>query len=300
MERILDLHMHTTMSDGALTPKEIVDEAIKNNVSIMSITDHDTLEAYTDEIIKYIEDNNIKLIKGIEISTKTNKSGIHVLGYNIDINNGELNDKLYRLRNARHVYLHDVSEKLKDLGYKINTKKLDKVDAITKAHIALDVVENKENEKLLIDTFGHIPNKGEFIETIMNEGCPAYTPKETISPKEAAELIRKAGGVPVLAHPVAYKYEDNLTDEEILDIVKDMKAPAIEANYLYVDRNDNKIDEVEKWNKFARDNNLFTTIGSDFHNKDGLRPEVGFPNWPLKLPEEKIDEMMENLFKDVD
>lgn len=300
MERILDLHMHTTMSDGALTPKEIVDEAIKNNVSIMSITDHDTLEAYTDEIIKYIEDNNIKLIKGIEISTKTSKSGIHVLGYNIDINNKELNDKLYRLRNARHVYLHDVSEKLKDLGYKINTKKLDKVDAVTKAHIALDVVENKENEKLLIDNFGHIPNKGEFIETIMNEGCPAYTPKETISPKEAAELIRKAGGVPVLAHPVAYKYEDNLTDEEILDIVKDMKAPAIEANYLYVDRNDNKIDEVEKWNKFAKDNNLFTTIGSDFHNKDGLRPEVGFLNWPLKLPEEKIDEMMENLFKDVD
>lgn len=300
MERILDLHMHTTMSDGALTPKEIVDEAIKNNVSIMSITDHDTLEAYTDEIIKYIEDNNIKLIKGIEISTKTNKSGIHVLGYNIDINNRELNDKLYRLRNARHVYLHDVSEKLKDLGYKINTQELDKVDAVTKAHIALDVVENKENETLLMNTFGHIPNKGEFIETIMNEGCPAYTPKETISPKEAAELIRNAGGVPVLAHPVAYKYEDNLTDEEILDIVKDMKSPAIEANYLYVDRNDNKIDEVEKWNKFAKENNLFTTIGSDFHNKDGLRPEVGFPNWPLKLPEEKIDEMMENLFKDVD
>ena len=300
MERIVDLHMHSTMSDGVLTPKEIIDEAIKNNVSIMSITDHDTIEAYSDDIIKYAKDNNIILIKGIEISTKTDKSGIHVLGYNIDINDKKLNDKLYRLRNARHVYLYDVSKKLQSLGYKINTEELDKVDAVTKAHIALDIIENKANEQLLINTFGHIPNKGEFIETIMNEGCPAYTPKETISPKEAADLIRQAKGVPVLAHPVAYKYEDNLTDEEILNIVKDMNAPAIEANYLYVDRNDNKIDEVQYWNKFAKDNNLFTTIGSDFHSKDGLRPEIGFINWPLRLSNEEIDKITNNLLEDVD
>ena len=113
----------------------------------------------------------------------------------------------------------------------------------------------------------------------MNEGCPAFVKKETITPKEAAELIRNAGGKVVLAHPVAYVYEDNLTDKDILQIVKDMKADGIEANYIYYDRNNNKIDEVEKWNKFANDNNLeIITIGSDFHNKDGIHPEIGFIN----------------------
>ena len=134
MERIIDLHMHTNKSDGALSPKEIVDEAVKNNVEIMAITDHDTLEAYTDDLIEYIKSKNITLIKGVEISTKTDKVGAHVLGYNIDINNKELVDKLYRLRNTRHVYLHDVSKKLEALGYKINVKELDKIDAVTKAH----------------------------------------------------------------------------------------------------------------------------------------------------------------------
>lgn len=295
MERIIDLHMHTNKSDGALSPRKIVDEAVKNNVEIMAITDHDTLEAYTDDLIEYIQSKNITLIKGVEISTKTDKVGAHVLGYNIDIKNEELINKLYRLRNARHVYLHDVAKKLEDLGYQVNVEELDKVDAVTKAHIALDIVENKNNEKLLLETFKHIPNKGEFIETIMNEGCPAYTEKETINPKEAADLIRKAGGKVFLAHPVAFKYEDNLTDEEVIEIAKSMNADGIEANYLYVDRNDNKIDDVEKWNKIAKENNWIATIGSDFHVVDGLRPEVGFPNWKLRLTNDEINNLVKNI-----
>lgn len=295
MERIIDLHMHTNNSDGLLSPKEIIDEAVKNNVEIIAITDHDTLDSYREELINYAKEKKIKLIKGVEISTKNDKVGVHVLGYNIDINNKELVDKLYRLRNARHVYLHDVAEKLEELGYKINVKELDKVDAVTKAHIAQDVVENKDNEKLLLETFNHIPNKGEFIETIMNEGCPAYTVKETITPKEAADLIRKAGGKVFLAHPVGFKYEDNLSDEEVIEIAKEMNVDGIEANYLYVDRNDNRIDEVEKWNKIAKENNWLASIGSDFHQADGLRPEVGFPNWKLRLSSDEIDNLIEKI-----
>lgn len=295
MKKRIDLHIHTTKSDGALTPKEVIDEAYKNGVSAMAIADHDTIESYNEEIFKYAEDKNIKLISAVEISTKINKCGIHVLGYNFDLNNEEFQEKLCKIRNARHDYLHNVAKKLNELGYYLNVEELDKIDAVTKAHIALDVINNEKNKELLLENFNHIPSKGEFIETIMNENCPAYVKKESVTPKQAAEIIRAANGKVVLAHPVAYVYEDNLTDEDILNIINDMKPDGLEANYLYVDRNNNKIDETKKWNEFAKKNNLFVTIGSDFHNKDGLRPEIGFVNTNFCLDEDTVNEILNNL-----
>lgn len=295
MEKIIDLHMHTTKSDGALTPMEVVEEAIKNRVSAIAIADHDTIDAYSDELFDYAEANNVILIPAVEISTKTKKCGIHVLGYNFDLNNQNFREQLEKLRNARHDYLYGVSEKLEELGYKVNVEELDKIEAVTKAHISLDVISNKENEEILMKNFGHIPNKGEFIETVMNEGCPAYVRKVSITPSEAADLIRSAGGKAVLAHPVAYSYEDGLTEEDILELVKDMKVEAIEANYLYVDRNDVMHDDTNKWKAFAKENNLISTIGSDFHNKDGLRPEIGFRNTDFTISREEISSILSYL-----
>lgn len=295
MSRKIDLHIHTTMSDGALTPKEVIDEAYNNGVSIIAIADHDTIEAYNDELFTYAKSKNITLINAVEISTKTNKAGIHVLGYNFDLNDKQFREKLYKIRNARHDYLHNVANKLNELGYSLNTHELDKIDSVTKAHIALDIINNEKNREILLENFNHIPNKGEFIETIMNENCPAYVKKETVTPKEAAEIIRAAHGKVVLAHPVAYVHEDNLTDTDILNIVNDMKPDGLESNYLYVDRNDNKFDETDKWNKFAKEINLFVTVGSDFHNKDGLRPEIGFINTDFTLDDKTIDEIIINL-----
>ena len=297
MEKRIDLHIHTNKSDGALTPKEVIDEAVKNGVDTIAIADHDTVEAYDDELFEYAKAKKIKLITAVEISTKTAKSGIHVLGYNINLNNKELINKLYKLRNARHIYLHDVAEKLEELGYKVNVEELDKVDSVTKGHIALDVVSNSKNKEILIKNFGHIPGKGEFIETIMNEGCPAYVEKSTITPRQAAELIREAGGKAVLAHPVAYEHEDNLTDEEILEIVRDMKADGIEANYIYTNRNNETINEIKKWNEFAKKYNLPVTRGSDFHSKDGIRPEIGLIIKNVENNEESLNEKIDWLEK---
>lgn len=295
MDKIIDLHIHTNKSDGALSPREVVEEAIKNRVSAIAIADHDTIDAYSDELFDYAEANNIILVPAVEISTKTKKCGIHVLGYNFDLNDQNFREKLEKLRNARHDYLYGVSEKLEELGYKVNVSELDKIEAVTKAHISLDVISNKENEEILMKNFGHIPNKGEFIETVMNEGCPAYVKKVTITPSEAADLIRSAGGKAVLAHPVAYSYEDGLTEEDILELVKDMKVDAIEGNYLYVDRNDMMHDDTDKWNTFAKNNNLISTIGSDFHNKDGLRPEIGFRNTNFTISREEISSILSYL-----
>lgn len=202
---------------------------------------------------------------------------------------------LKKIRNARHDYLHNVANKLNEMNYILNINKLDMIEAVTKAHIAMDIISNKTNEKQLLKQFGHIPSKGEFIETIMNENCPAYVKKETVTPKEAAEIIRKAGGKVVLAHPVAYVHEDNLTMNEILEIINDMKADGLEANYIYTDRNNNIVNEIEKWNKFAEENHLFVTIGSDFHMEDGNHAEIGLENVGVVLEDEKADEILEKI-----
>ena len=295
MEKIIDLHVHTNISDGALTPKEVIDEAANNNVSVLAIADHDIIDAYTDDLFNYAKEKKIEIIPAVEISTKTKKCGIHVLGYNIDINSEKLKNKLFELRNIRHKYLHDVSKALNDIGYKIDTDELDKIEAVTKAHIARDVIKHEENKDLLMKDFGHIPEMGEIIETIMNEGCKAYVKKDTVSPKDAANIIRAAGGKVVLAHPVAYKHEDNLTDEDILELVKETKADAIEANYIYINRDGVKINEVEKWNKFAKENGLLTTIGSDFHNFNKNSPIIGLINEDINLTNEEIEKILNNL-----
>ncbi len=295
MSKRIDLHIHTNKSDGAFSPEEIINEASKNGVYAIAISDHDTTEAYSNELFNLAKEKNVKLINAVEISTKTEKIGIHVLGYNYDLNDEEFKKRLYEIRNARHIYLHKVSKKLEELGYKINTEELDKIDSVTKAHIALDIIKNEENKELLINTFGFIPNKGQFIEAIMNENCPAYVRKDAVTPKEAAEIIRKAGGKVVLAHPMAYVHEDGLTKEDIQEIVDDMKPDGIEANYLYVDKDNNMIDDIEIWNEFAKKNKLFVTAGSDFHNKDGIRPEIGFVNTDFSLSDEKVDEILNNL-----
>lgn len=297
MQKRIDLHIHTTVSDGWLTPKEVIDEAFKNKVSIIAIADHDTVDAYNDKLFEYARSKNIKLIPAVEISTKAKKAGVHVLGYNIDLNNREFKERLNKIRNARHDYLHDVAKKLEELEYYINVEELDKIDAVTKAHIALDAVNNPKNREKLLSEFGHIPSKGEFIETIMNENCPTYVKKKSVTPKEAAEIIRAANGKVILAHPVAYVHEDNFTDEDIIEIINDMKPDGIESNYLYVDRFDKKINETKKWNQFAKEHDLFVTVGSDFHNKDGIRPEIGFTNTDFLLSEDTIEEIIENLEK---
>ena len=295
MKKLIDLHIHTNLSDGSLSPKEIIDEAVKNNVSVIAIADHDTIDAYTDELYEYANSKNVKLINAVEISTKNERAGIHVLGYDFDINNIDLKEKLYVLRNTRHIYLHEVAEKLNDLGYILNVEELDKIEVVTKAHIAFDIVSNIKNEKLLLKNFGYIPSKGEFIENIMNEGCPAYIGKIIITPKEAVDLIKKAGGKAILAHPVTYQYIDSFADEDILKLIKDTNFDGIESNYIFVDQNKNKINDSQKWNRIARENNLITTIGSDFHNKDDFHPVVGLVNEDIDLSDNEIEKIVNNL-----
>ena len=140
MEKKIDLHIHTNCSDGDNSIYEVIDMAINNKLDMISITDHDTVMAYSDEVFKYAYDRGIELVTGVEISVKYNNETIHVLGYNIDVENENLNIKLEMIRNQRHIYLRDVADKFMTLGYIVNVDSLDKIEAVTKAHIALDVI----------------------------------------------------------------------------------------------------------------------------------------------------------------
>lgn len=295
-QRIIDLHVHSNCSDGAKTPKELIDMAVNNGVEAIAIADHDTVMAYTPQLYDYATSRGVKLITAVEVSTKLNgKVGIHILGYNFDIHNSEFNDMLYQSRNSRHIYLVRVAEALNKLGYIVNVAELDKVDAVTKAHIALDVISNSANADLINKNFGHIPSKGEFIETVMNEGCPAYVLKPSITPQYAGEVIKRAGGKVVIAHPVAYVYEDGLEEKDIDRLIEEMQPFGLEVNYIYTDRYDKIIDECDRWHMVAKKHNLIATIGSDYHTTDGIRPEIGLINTDLRLSNEEVKTLLTKL-----
>ena len=291
----IDLHIHTTKSDGSLTPHEIIDEAVKNGVKYLAITDHDTLGAYNEELFDYARDQGVKLITGVEVSTRFNGKGFHILGYNVDYKNKELNELLKKIRETRVKYLIDVERKLSELGYVLNIEKLKKVESVTKANVALDIVENKINEIKLIEEFGFVPSRAVFIESVLIEGCPAYVKKESISPKEASEAIKHAGGKVVLAHPVVYDRKDKISLEMISEVIKSMDIDGLEANYIYYDKNLNRYNDIEKWKLFANDHDLFETIGSDFHLDDGVKVKIGFINQDLSLSKEEVDIILNNL-----
>ena len=145
MEKKIDLHIHTNCSDGDNSIYEVIDMAINNKLDMISITDHDTVMAYSDEVFKYAYDRGIELVTGVEISVKYNNETIHVLGYNIDVENENLNNKLEMIRNQRHIYLRDVADKFMTLGYIVNVDSLDKIEAVTKAHIANDIINNNSS-----------------------------------------------------------------------------------------------------------------------------------------------------------
>ena len=189
---MIDLHIHTNKSDGELSPKEIIEEAKVLGVSAISITDHDTIDAYDEELFDYARKSGVELIPGVEISSKVEKAGVHILGFNFNWKDEEFKKELEKIRNFRHEYLYEVGKKLEELGYIVNVPKLDKIKSVTKAHISLDIIENEKNREKLISEFGYIPSKGEFIETIMNENCPRICRKEICYTKRSRKNNKKS------------------------------------------------------------------------------------------------------------
>lgn len=240
------MHVHTTASDGVLTPKEAIDLAIKRNIDGIAITDHDTVKGIEEGIIYAKGKESFILIPGIELSTEYSNEEIHILGYKIDYKSEELLDKLNILKKSRVKRAEGIVERLKDLGYSISYEEVVQISGdgvVGRPHIAMALV----NKKAVQD----IP---EAFRKLLNKGCPAYIPRFKLSPSEAIDLIKRINGIPVLAHPGLISKPS---------FIQDLIKLGIEGIEVY--HPDHSHSQETVYLKIANAYNLMVTGGTDFH-----------------------------------
>jgi len=265
-----DLHIHSTTSDGRLTPAEVVKEAAERGLKFMSLTDHDTVDGIAPAKAAVQSFPGLKLIPGIEISTDIPDGEVHVLGYFIDYTSRELGAKLARFRNSRLNRARGMVAKLDKLGVHLDWERVQQIagsSVMGRPHIAQAMLE-----KGYIDTF-----KQAFTDYIGRDG-PAYVEREKVTPAEAVALIIKARGLAVLAHPFTAGDPEAMTIE-----LKSAGLVGIETYY-----NGYSDEEIDLLVKLAQRHNLITTGGSDFHGIDSSETVIGGTDLPLASVEELI------------
>lgn len=251
-----DLHMHTSCSDGVLTPEELVQSAKEAGLNFIAITDHDTVDGICQLYEAGLYPNTgIKIIPGIEFSAHHDASEIHILGYNIDIYNRELVERLNDVVEARWTRFSTMVAKLQALGYDISeTDVLEIADgstSISRSHIAQTMVHK-----------GYCASVRETFEQLLNKGKPAYVSHYRLEPGEIIDLIKNSGGTPVLAHPKLV-HDDALVEQLLKNGIE-----GIEAIYPKHDAEDTK-----RYLEMADKYHLLVTGGSDFHGMAGRWPE---------------------------
>jgi len=262
-----DLHIHTTASDGRLSPADIVDQAVQAKLSYIAITDHDTVDGLLQ--LSRIEQSlpaSLCVIPGIELSTDLFENEVHILGYYIDIFNTELRLQLDILIVHRHERVKEMIAKLNQLGYSITYLRVlelaGRVTAIGRPHIGKALVEK-----------GYFSTISDVFTTLLYKNGPAYVPHYKLTPKQVIELIKNAGGVPVLAHP-GLVGNDNI----VLDII-DLGICGLEVYHPKHDEG-----QIQNYLEIANKHQLLITGGSDFHAIPArFPPKLGIFTIPANL-----------------
>jgi len=262
-----DLHVHTTASDGRLSPASIIEQAIQGKLSYIAITDHDTVDGLVQlNAVQQSLPTNLIVIPGIELSTDLPESEVHILGYYIDIFNTELRHQLEIIVADRHERAKKMVIKLNKLGYSITYLRVlelaGQATAIGRPHIAKALVE-KDYFSTIADVF----------TTLLYKNGPAYVPHYKLTPIQVIQLIKKAGGVPVLAHP-------GLVGND--DIVLDIIHSGILGLEVYHPKHNEQ--QIQKYLELANKHQLAITGGSDFHAIPArFPPELGIFTIPANL-----------------
>lgn len=266
MPLFADLHIHTYYSDSTSSPREVVDEAVKNGLSCISITDHDVFDgiAPTQEIAK---EAGLEVIPGIELSSEFEGRDIHILGYFIDFQKGPLYEKIESYLDERVRRMKQMIMNLKGVG--INDIEYEEVAALTQSR----AVGRPHLASLLLQK-GHVTSMKSAFDKYLAYGCAGYAPKFKQSPFEAIDLIHQSGGLAVMAHPM-------LTQKD--ELIARLAKAGLDGLEVYYP---NCMPLVTTfYEKIGRKHGLLLTGGSDAHGKAKVYTYVGKEQIPYELVE---------------
>ncbi|MEJ5257970.1 MAG: PHP domain-containing protein [Fervidobacterium sp.] len=281
---VLDLHTHTTASDGTLKPKELIQKAQTIGLEVLAITDHDTISGF-DELDSVVEETDITVIKGVEISADYPTDSLHILGYNIkdSLRVAHVLNELIEYRNKRNEI---ILEKMNQFGFKATMeeiKKIAKGKAIGRPHFARLMVEK-----------GYVQTIDEAFRNYLKDGGPLFVEKKRLKPQEAIELIKEAGGIAILAHPyqvlkdgLPYPIADGV--ENLESFIRYLISKGLDGIEAYYSTHLPK--QTEELLSIAKKYDLLITAGSDFHGDNRPNVKLG-----MNVPFKTVGKFLSKLF----
>lgn len=285
--KMIDLHVHSTFSDGTNTVEEVFQLAVEAGLSAFALTDHDTTDGFF-PLSRVAEEYNktkpkekqIEVLPGVEISVAYKKGDIHILGLLVDPSDRELNTLLKNAEIERISRNKKMIDNLRSIGLPVSYEEIETSypdSIITRAHFGKYLLEND-----IVESYT------EAFEKYLGDNTPYYVARKFTSPKDAIEGILKAGGIPVLAHPIIYR----LPNKELESLVRELKTyglRGIETIYSSYSEHDEAYIRA-----LAKRFNLLITGGSDFHGVPKPMIKIGVGRGNLKIPYE----ILENLRKE--
>ncbi|MFD2630072.1 PHP domain-containing protein [Oceanobacillus kapialis] len=270
----MDLHIHTTKSDGELTPEEIVQEAVEARLSMIAITDHDQIAGY--HVAKpHAEKAGIRLIPGIELNTDGEDGELHILGYNFDPHAEALDKYIAWRTEDRKQWARNIVKKLNELDYDTAFDACAKRATggiIVRTHIADELVSK-----------GYFPNSKEAYTSLLQKGGPAFLKRSVFTAEDAINLIHSIGGEAYLAHPGIYPFEMSIE-----------KLVSYGLDGVEVFHSKHTREQTASYEKLAEQLNLKISGGSDHHGPNSRNP---FPVGSVRLSDACITQWKEEVFR---
>ncbi|MGB9436942.1 MAG: PHP domain-containing protein [Desulfobacterales bacterium] len=279
----IDLHIHTTASDGTFTPAQVVSHAHRLKLKAIAITDHDTVAGSKEALLSGIPPS-LEFLTGVEISATPpsfypGSGSFHLLGYSIRLDDPQLNRTLEKLQQARKNRNPAIINRLNELGISIT---LDEVrreageGQLGRPHIAQLMVKKRA-----------VASIDEAFDRFLGTGKPAYVDKQRVECFKAIEIILAAGGVPVLAHPGLLDYK---TDNQLDELIGELKKAGIQGVEVYY--SGHTPDQTRRYAELAKRHDLLMTGGSDFHGAIQPEIEMGSGQGDLIVPYELFEKLV--------
>ncbi|MCD4742456.1 MAG: ribonuclease III [Desulfobacteraceae bacterium] len=284
---MIDLHIHSTASDGSFSPSEILNLCLDAGIKAIALTDHDSIDGVK-EVMKIGVPWPLEFITGVEISCEPlsnfpDNSSFHILGYGFDLGNKEMNSILEKLQIARSDRNPLIIQKLNDLGFDISLEEIEEISGdaqIGRPHIAQSMIERN-----------FVASFDEAFDKYLNKGKKAYVDKYKVTCKEAIEAIHNAGGISVLAHPGLIKDSKNYSIEKLIKDLKKFGLGGIEAYYT-----SHTHEQTTNFITLAEEQGLIITGGSDFHGSLNQGVNIGTGRGELVV----FDEIYTNLINTIE